>query len=153
MTVSRAKLTPIDRALAKLAKAQKRLASEQGMVARRNARTEVLKALREYRRVLDRDYPIIAKKRKPRRKKARVRRGFTTMAGCPEVWLAWMASAKTPVQTIKCGVITKVYAPEWAIAICEKYHNRGAVTQLRRARRDRSFRETEHAAWLMKGQP
>jgi len=153
------KADPIDAALSRIARARKRLAEEQGMVARRNAREEVLKGLREYRRVLDRDFPIIAKKRKPRRKRTRIREGFVPLTSAAfgssyEQWLTWMAEAKTPVQVIRSASPSAhagTYVPEWAVAICARFgHLRGkAPAGLKRAKKDRSFREVELAAYKL----
>lgn len=159
MPPSAKKKDPIDGALARVAKARKRLTPEQGMVARRNAREEMLASLREARRVLDRDFPIIAKKRKPRRKRTRIRDGYVALNSAAfgqsyEQWLTWMAEAKTPVQVIRRAspsAAAGTYVPEWAIAICERFGARRgkAPAGLRRAKKDRSFREVELAAYKL----
>ena len=155
------KADPITTALAKLAKAQKRLADGQGMVARANARKEVLARLREYRRVLDRDFPYIPKKRKPKRKRTKIRDGYvpltTTAFGADYArYLTWMAEAKISIQVIAKATPSAhagTYVPEWAIAICARFGDqtlgRSAPSNLRRAKKDRSFREVELAAYKL----
>ena len=157
----RPKIRPsaIDRALAKVVKSRKRLVTDQGMVARRHAREEVLSNVREFRRIFDRDFPIIAKKRKPRRKHTKIRNGFTLLTlhahgSNYQKWLTWMAEAKTPLQVIRRTSTTAVsgtYVPEWAVAICERFGKaRGsAPSALRKAKKDRSFREVELAAFKL----
>lgn len=153
MTRKTTKLEPIDRALARLAKARKRLDREQGMVARRNARQEVLVALRDVRRVLDREFPIIQKKRKPRRKKARVRDGFVPLRDHTNIneydlWLVAIAGAKVGIQNVCRStptVAAGVYVPEWVIAIGERYGL--SVARLKQGKKNRVWRETELAAW------
>lgn len=147
---------PIDRALARVAKARKRLTSEQGMVARANARKEVLASLRETRRVLDRDFANIPKKSKPRRKRTKIRDGYARLPILRfEEFLTWMAEAKVSIQVIRKStpsVDAGTYAPEWAIAICHRFGNsRGsAPSQLKRAKKERNFREVELAAYKLK---
>jgi hypothetical protein len=122
------KLDPIDLALAKVVKARKRLATDQGMVARRHAREDVLASVRAFRRILDRDFPIIPKKRKPRRKTTKIRDGFVALnkvalGGNYNRWLIWFAEAKTPIQVIRRAtpsIPAGTYVPEWAAAICEE---------------------------------
>lgn len=163
----RPKITPsaIDRALAKVTKARKRLCTDQGLVARRNARDDVLSSVREYRRVLDRDFPIISRKRKPRRKRLKIRAGFVllvdaTPTGLFPKWLGWIAEAQVPMQVIRetVGQIRAGrYVPEWSIAIIERYttNHRDALSgrvpsALRKAKKDRSFREVELAAYKLR---
>lgn len=58
----------LDRAATKLTKALGRLNDDQGRVARGNARTAALAALRDLRAALDADYPVIPKSSPKRRK-------------------------------------------------------------------------------------
>lgn len=153
------KADPLDRSLSRIEKARKRLSKDQGMVARANARKEVLAGLREFRRVLDRDFPFIAKKRKPKRKRTKIRDGYiplTTAAfgSAYETYLTWMAEAKVSIQVIRTATPAAhagTYVPEWAIAICARFGSlRGsAPSNLRRAKKDRTFREVELAAYKL----
>lgn len=156
------KVAPIDRALARVAKARKRLVPDQGMVSRANARKEILASMRELRKALDRDFPNVPKKNKPRRKRARIKDGYV-MLGAYAVgddynqWLTWMAESKTPIQVIRVStksIAQGTYVPEWAIAICErfgeKYYSGRAPSMLKKAKKDRSFREVELAAYKLK---
>lgn len=56
---------------AKLCRAMKTLLEGQGAIARRNARKRVAAALRNIRKSMDRDYPVISKPKLVRRKKDR----------------------------------------------------------------------------------
>jgi hypothetical protein len=58
----------LDDAIDRLLKARKRLKDDQGRIARRNARQNALRALRQARAALDVEYPSIAKPRRKARK-------------------------------------------------------------------------------------
>lgn len=154
------KADPVDKALVRVAKARRRLDDDQGIVARRNARTEILTSLRELRRVIDLAYPVIQKKRRPRRKHPKVRKGYVLMTEHASgehyrIWLEWIAAAGVPVQKINKATPSTpegAYVPEWAVAICSRYQRRknGATSALRRARRERNFRDVELSAYKLK---
>lgn len=76
MAGKRKKKLRADDPLRDLTKAVRRLDPEQGMVARRNARADVLGELKRLREFVDKEYPAIRKtsgRRKPKRGLARVR--------------------------------------------------------------------------------
>jgi len=58
----------LDKKLKDITRARKRLNEEQGRVARNNARRAMMKALKEARAALDKEFPVIRGKAKPRRK-------------------------------------------------------------------------------------
>lgn len=96
----------LDDAMKKLTQARKRLEAEQGRIARRNARTAVMAALRSVRAALDEEYPAVRKERKVRVKmtgeaiERRRRRKLARMRPIDTQTAAEFALHKIPVEVV-----------------------------------------------------
>lgn len=107
----------VDDAIDKLNAAYKRLAPEQGRIARRNARRAYLDALRSLRKALDDEFPAI---RKPvtNRKKPDPRRAVRGKDVIPQ-WMhrELLAAGVRPAQFVERGrageTSHRIYAPRW----------------------------------------
>ena len=115
----------LDDAITEIARARKRLADDQGRLARKNARAAVKAAAATALRAMDREYPLLRKERvvraamTPLAKKRRERAKRMTMVTCtsPEA----VALAKIGVQVVMdhktspANTAAIYNAPTWAV--------------------------------------
>ena len=151
----------VDDPLAGLRAAMKRLSPEQGTVARRNARADVLSEARKLRAFVDREYPAISKTTTRRRKRrtgkqidADLRRAGWRAASDTRV--ALFAAAGVPVKhtTWKANIgndemrVDSILVPGWAVVVTELFARKHWSARLREALNDKQARaafEAEHA--------
>jgi len=137
----------LDDAITEIARARKRLADDQGRLARKNARAAVKAAAATALRAMDREYPLLRKERvvraamTPLAKKRRERAKRMTSMDVTNVEAVTLATAgvkvaKNPAASPTNGV-TVYSAPRWAVRALRAEIS---TTEICRATRSRSVR-------------
>jgi hypothetical protein len=132
----------LKRSLQHLEREAKRLKDEQGRIARRNTRRNVLEALRDVRSALDEEYPVEKKERRPTKRRSAFK--------MPENFSEISKETKRFGQLIKAGIRIRVrkkettisniewyYAPTWAVFAPPDT----TIEQLKKARRSKTERD------------
>lgn len=146
-------MTTLDETLVDLLRARRKLDSEQGMVARRNARARFRRLLAQARTKLDAEYPIIkrkpAYKRKPNvlarlKEKNYVSINVSVLQHQHALVLSRLASARVKVVEVEreqpYGKFSiETFAPRWAIQLALA---RVAPEKISACRKDQELRKT-----------
>lgn len=131
----------LDGSLDKLLSARKKLNSEQGRVARKNARKAFLAALRECRARVDEDFPNIPKKRTSRRKRNPRRAVRGKLLISQQMHRQLLAAGVRPhhfVERGKTGELAhKIYAPRWMAQAWMAGFDAKAIASAVRSRKQR----------------
>lgn len=150
MTKKRKKQIQVEDPTAALRKAVKRLDKDQGGVARRNARSEVLAEMRRLRNFIDREFPIL-RTRKPRPRKRKtgldlvnhlLQTGWVQAHNPTRIARAAEAGIKSKLVKVKDDgkrETTFTLLPEWVVELED--HPDFSVAMLKRARRSKQFRD------------
>lgn len=160
----------LDEAVTEVARARKRLAAEQGRLARKNARAAVKAAVATVLRAMDREYPLIRKEvvvrvsMSPIAKKRRERAKRMTIAQVPTDLALRLSSIGVKIISSKAealvlngpnGVpnaatpIQQHFAPTWVVRACRVGIS---LDEIQRAIRSRSRRERIEAAVRLRSQ-
>ncbi len=133
-----------DDPLKELEKLMYKLDDDQGMVARRNARTAVCAELRRVRTFIDKEYPSLTPKKQRRKRKT----GQTKLVSLLEK--GWVTTSSNHVLTelAKAGILPKTFKeenfnwtvmPEWAVELLK--HPRCSTSMLKKAKRSATYRK------------
>jgi hypothetical protein len=133
----------LDDAITEIARARKRLADDQGRLARKNARAAVKAAVATALRAMDREYPLLRKERvvraamTPLAKKRRERQRRMAVSAVTSAMAAELAALGVRVEPASANDGKLWYVPVWAArALTAKI----GATEIRRAIRSRSVR-------------
>jgi len=141
----------LDDAITEIARARKRLADDQGRLARKNARAAVKAAAATALRAMDREYPLLRKERvvraamTPLAKKRRERQRRMAVSAVTSAMAAELAALGVRVEPASANDVEPAsandgklwYVPVWAArALTAKI----GATEIRRAIRSRSVR-------------
>ncbi len=132
-----------DDPLKELEKLLSKLDDDQGMVARRNARTAVCAELRRVRTFIDKEYPSLTPKKQRRKRKtgqAKIdelfKKGWVTVS--PSL-VGKLASAGIKPKKTRENGHTKFWVPDWAVEILD--HPKCSTSMLQKAKRSATYRK------------
>ena len=146
-TPLREERSALERALRRADRAQ-----SQGQTAQRNARTAVLNCLREVRKSVDNEFPVVRRAPKQRAKwtpeqraKHLLKNGYTIVTN--SALMAALAGAGIRVRTLRYGgkVLPDIFAPRWATILAKS-----APSRLSEARKKPALRKALMAAHELK---
>lgn len=142
-------MTRLDDAIANVYRARKRLASEQGRLARKNARAAVKAAVATVLRAMDREFPLIAKERVVRVSMSPIAKKRRQRAKRIALVLVLSAEALT-LATMGIKVVSsekETRAPSWVV---RALRSGIAPAEIKRAVRSRTVRNRIEAAVRLK---